>query len=107
MYYIPMLFNQKKKSHTNKNQNQNVHVVSSPKFHVLSNGTLGFAGSLIYYAQENGNCASIQPPFSAVRTQRTGKPSPPFEIQKSVKFWFRKQYFFTCICFEFVRDFCL
>jgi hypothetical protein len=27
----------------------------------------------------HGNCACIQPPFSAVRTRLTGKPSAPFE----------------------------
>jgi hypothetical protein len=27
----------------------------------------------------HGSCASIQPPFSAVKTQNTGKQSAPFE----------------------------
>ncbi len=39
---------QEQKSHTKKNEMQNVHVVSRPKFPVLSNGVLPFAVSQIF-----------------------------------------------------------
>jgi hypothetical protein len=66
----------------------NVHVVSKPKFHDLSNGALVVAVSLILCAGKwiqtiHGNCAFIQPPFSAFRTGLTGKPSAPFEREES------------------------
>jgi hypothetical protein len=60
------------------------HIVSKPGFHALSNGALVTALSLILCTRKcfktiHGNCASIQLPFSAVRTALTGKPSAPFE----------------------------
>jgi hypothetical protein len=61
---------------------QNVHVVSRPKFHALSNGELVFCcKSNIIYVQEtiHGSSACIQPPNSATKTQLTGKQSAPFE----------------------------
>jgi hypothetical protein len=63
---------------------QTVYGVSRPEFNVLSNGALVFAVSLILCAGKwkkiiHGNRAYIIPPFSAYRTQLTGKPSAPFE----------------------------
>jgi hypothetical protein len=62
----------------------NVHAVSSSTFHALSNGALVFVVSLTLCTGKmdraiHQNCACIQPPFSAVRTQLTGNQSAPFE----------------------------
>jgi hypothetical protein len=60
---------------------ENVHVISRPKFQVLSNGGVRFGASLILCTDKTiqRNSACIQPLFSAYRTQLTGKPSAPFE----------------------------
>ncbi len=79
------------------------------KFNVISNGALVFAlikSNIMYRKMDktiHRNCACILPPFSAYRTQLTGKPIAPFE--KNV---FRSNYTIKIyITFVFTHDFCL
>jgi hypothetical protein len=63
---------------------QNVHVVSRPKFHVLSNGDLGFAVRPILCAGKwtklfTETAFAFKLPFLAYWTGLTGKPSASFE----------------------------
>jgi hypothetical protein len=63
---------------------QNVHAVFKPKYHVLSNGALGFPVSPISWTGKwiklfTETFFSIQSAFLAYRTQLTGKSSEPFE----------------------------
>ncbi len=73
-------------SHGNKSYMQNVPVVSSSEFYVLSNGALGFGVSLIVCTGNGGNyspelCLHSTCVFSIYlcRTALTGNPSAPFE----------------------------
>jgi hypothetical protein len=73
------------RSQANKNEMQNVHVVSKTKFNVLSNGALVFPVSprlcrgkwREHFAESDLAFCNLQ--FLAHRTTLTGKPSAPFE----------------------------
>ncbi len=74
MYYIGT--NTKYLYNTNTILNANVHLASRPKFHVLSNGILVFTLSPILYTGKwiKLLTETVQPPFSANRTELTFEP---------------------------------
>ncbi len=75
------------------------------KFHVLSNGALVFwrTSNIMYRKMEetiHGNRVCIQPQFSGVKTQLTGKPSPPFEraLNSDLEITLRSYIYFRRTC---------
>jgi hypothetical protein len=83
----------------NKKQNVNANAISRPKCHVLSNGALVFAVSIIFCTGKliklfaETALACIQPPFSAYRTQITGNQIARFKrtlngLEKTLEFTF-------------------